>query len=308
MQYLVTGGCGFIGSHICEALVGKGEKVRIFDDLSTGYEDNISGFSDKVELVRADICDFDAVSRAMKNVDRVFHYAAMVSAFDSVDRPKVCHEINITGALNVLEAAKRAGAGRIIFASSCSVYGNGPKMPKTENMARAPESPYAVSKAACEDYMSVYAKLYGIQTVSLRFFNVYGPRQDPSSEYSGVISRFVNDTAQGFATVYGDGKQTRDFVFVRDVVQANFLAMESDKAGHGEIINIGTGKQTSLLDLLDAIKDISGRPFDVFFKNSRPGDVRHSVADITLAADLLGFTPGYTMQNGLAELLDSATV
>ncbi|MBI9076349.1 MAG: SDR family NAD(P)-dependent oxidoreductase [Desulfatibacillum sp.] len=303
MHYLVTGGCGFIGSHICEALVEQGEKVRILDDLSSGYEDNIAGFSDQVEFIKGDIRDSRAVTSAMDGVDGVFHLAGLVSAFDSVERPHACHQVNLTGTLNILTAARDAGAKRVVFASSCAVYGNNPETPKKETMPHMPESPYAVSKAGCELYMRVFANLYNLQTVCLRFFNVFGPRQDPSSEYSGVISRFVNDTAQGHACVYGDGMQSRDFIFVRDVVQANLLAMISPKVGAGEAINVGTGMEISLLDLLDYIRDIGDRGFEVLYKDSRPGDVRHSRGDISMARELLGFEPAYTIRNGLAELL-----
>lgn len=303
MQHLVTGGCGFIGSHICESLADQGEKVRIIDNLSTGYEENIAGFADRVELINGDVRDAQLLDSAMKNIDIVFHLAGLVSAFDSVERPLHCHDVNVTGTLNVLEAAKKAGVKRIVFASSCSVYGNDPEMPKKENFHASPESPYAASKKAGELYMGVYAKLYDIEAVSLRFFNVYGPRQDPSSEYSGVISRFVSDTSMGYATVFGDGRQTRDFIFVLDVVKACLLASKSEKAGAGEIVNIGTGVQTSLLEILEGVKEISGREFDVMFKDPRPGDVRHSVADISMAREILGFEPSYTIINGLSELL-----
>ncbi len=303
MHYLVTGGCGFIGSHICEALVERGDTVRIIDDLSTGYKENIAEFSDQVELIQGDIRDENAVASAVQGVDGIFHLAGLVSAFDSVDRPMACHEVNLTGTLNILNAAKDARVTRLVFSSSCALYGNNPQSPKTEAMPYVPESPYAVSKAGCELYMQVFANLYGIETVCLRYFNVFGPRQDPSSEYSGVISRFVNDTSQGWACVYGDGKQTRDFIFVRDIVQANLLAMTSQKVGKGEVLNIGTGIETSLLDLLEHIQGISDRDFDILYKDSRPGDVRHSRADISLARELLGFDPAYTMRNGLAELL-----
>ncbi|ACL03390.1 NAD-dependent epimerase/dehydratase [Desulfatibacillum aliphaticivorans] len=303
MQYLVTGGCGFIGSHISEVLAEKGEKVRILDDLSSGYEANIADFADKVEFIKGDIRDSEAVAKAMKGVDGVFHLAGMVSAFDSVERPLVCHDINVTGTLNILNAARDAGVKRVVFASSCAVYGNNPESPKVEAMTRAPASPYAASKAASELYMRVFAELYGVQTVCLRFFNVFGPRQDPSSQYSGVISRFVNDTAEGYACIYGDGLQTRDFIFVRDVVQANLLAMTSDKAGAGEPINVGTGVEISLLDLLDYMRELGDREFEVMFKDARAGDVRHSRANISKAQELLGFEPAYTIRNGLAELL-----
>ena len=303
--YLVTGGCGFIGSHIAEALVGQEQTVIIYDDLSSGYERNIAGFRDKITFIEADIRDVRALTDAMQGVDYVFHEAAMVSVFDSVERPVDNHDINITGTLNVLVAARECGVKRVVVASSAAVYGDDPALPKTEEMIPCPESPYALAKIVNEHYMRVFANLYGLETVVLRYFNVYGPRQDPGSMYSGVIAKFSDDILAGRnPTVFGDGLQTRDFIFVRDVVEANFLAMNNRDLGKGEVFNIATGRRTSLLDLLDILKDLVGKNVNPRFKDARRGDVRHSVADITRAQRKMGFTPRYDFREGLGELLE----
>jgi len=303
--YLITGGCGFIGSHIAEELVNKGRAViKIYDNLSSGFEQNITGFLDKVEFIQADIRDASSLAFAMKNVDYVFHEAALVSVFDSIERPIDNHAINITGTLNVLNAAREARVKRVVIASSAAVYGNNPELPKTEAMKPEPESPYGLAKISDEYYMSIFAKLYGLKTVILRYFNVYGPRQDPGSMYSGVISKFFNAMLKGRnPTVFGDGLQTRDFVFVKDIARANLLAMQNSSIGKGEIFNIGTGKETSLLDLLAILKDITGNNFEIQFKDARPGDIKHSVADITQAKKKLDYAPRYDIKIGFKELL-----
>jgi len=303
-MYLITGGCGFIGSHIAEALKKQKHTVIIYDNLSSGYEHNIADFREKITFIKADIRDMKALITAMQGVDYVFHKAAMVSVFDSVERPIENHDINITGTLNVLNAAKESGVKRVVAASSASVYGNDPVLPKTEDMISSPESPYAFAKVAMEHYMRLFAELYGLETVTLRYFNVYGPRQDPGSMYSGVISKFCDDIlADRKPTVFGDGLQTRDFIFIQDVVEANFLAMSNQTLGKGEVFNIATGYRTSLLDLIDIIKDLSGKDVKSRFKDVRRGDIRHSVADISRARHELGFTPLYDVKKGLMELL-----
>ncbi len=303
--YLITGGCGFIGSHVAEALVKQKHTVFIYDNLSSGYKHNIEGFMDKITFIEADIRDVQALTSAMQGVDYVFHEAALVSVFDSVERPKENHEINITGTFNVLSAAKKSGVKRVVAASSSAVYGNDPVLPKTEDMIPSPESPYALAKITMEYYMHVFAELYGLETVVLRFFNVYGPRQDPSSMYSGVISRFSDDIFAGRKpTVFGDGLQTRDFIFVKDVVDANLLAMNSQTPGKGEIFNVATGCNTSLLELLENLKDLTGKDVEPRFKDYRKGDIRHSVADISRSRHELGFSPCYNLREGLSKLLD----
>lgn len=305
MKYMVTGGCGFIGSHIAEALVKDGHAVVVFDNLSSGHESNLAAFRDRVDFIRGDIRDPAALTAAMAGVDGVFHEAALVSVFDSVERPMDNHEINITGTLNVLSAARTCGVKRVLIAASAAAYGNNPDLPKKETMRPEPESPYGLAKVAGEYYLRVFASLYGVETVSLRYFNVYGPRQDPGSMYSGVISRFADAVSAGRnPTVFGDGKQTRDFVFVRDVARANLLAMTSKRLGQGEVVNIGTGRSVSLLDLLDALQDLTGRTFDIAFNPERPGDIRHSLADIALARATLDYEPEVDIRAGLKALLD----
>ena len=305
MKYLVTGGCGFIGSHIAEALVEKGHAVRIYDNLSSGHEKNIARVRAQVEFIRADVRDFSALREAAAGVDGIFHEAALVSVFDSVERPRDNNEINIAGTLNVLLAAREQKVKRMVFASSAAIYGNDPALPKKEKMLPAPESPYALAKLTGEHYLSVFHKLYGLRTAALRYFNVFGPRQDPSSMYSGVISRFAEDIRGGVTpTIFGNGRQTRDFVYVKDVVRANLVAMSSKKAGRGEVLNIATGRRTSLLDLVKAFGDIYGRKIRPDFKPARPGDIRHSVADTARAKRVLGFKPGYTLLQGLKALVE----
>jgi nucleoside-diphosphate-sugar epimerase len=244
----------------------------------------------------------------MEGVGYVFHEAALVSVFDSVERPVENNEINITGTLNVLRAAKDAGVKRVLFAGSAAAYGNNPTLPKTEDMIPEPESPYGLAKVAGEYYMRVFARLFNVETVVLRYFNVYGPRQDPGSMYSGVISKFVEVVTGGKdPTVFGDGGQTRDFVFVKDVVQANILGMHAEGVGHGEIFNVGTGTRTSLLDLLQVLRNLTGKEFKTIFKPERAGDIRHSVADIARARRILGYEPKYTVHDGLKALLASVS-
>ena len=303
-MYLITGGSGFIGSHIAEALVARGDAVRVFDNLASGFELNLAAFRDKLEFVRGDVRDPAALAQAMHGVRYVFHEAALVSVFDSVDRPLDNHEINITGTLNVLNAARVAGVKRAVVASSAAIYGNDPALPKREDMRPQPESPYALAKIAKEYYMSVFASLYGLETVSLRYFNVYGPRQDPKSMYSGVISKFCDVLAAGKdPTIFGDGGQTRDFIFVKDVVAANLLAMESPGIGHGEAFNVATGHQTSLIDLLAVLEELTGRNFTTHFQPARAGDIRHSYADVTKARQQMGFEAKYGVREGLRHLL-----
>lgn len=305
MVYLITGGCGFIGSHVAEALVSGGNRVRIYDNLSSGYEKNISSIRNKVELIKADIRDVSAITSAMSGVDYVFHGAALVSVFDSVKRPRDNHDINITGTLNILTAARDKAVKRVVFASSAAVYGNNPELPKREDMKPEPESPYGLAKVAAEHYLAVFAKLYGLETVGLRFFNAYGPRQDPDSLYSGVISRFVKAVLDGNPpAVFGDGKQTRDFVFVDDVVQACILAMHLTGIGKGDVFNIGSGFPTSLIDLLEVLKELNGKSFDIEFHEPRAGDLKHSYADIALAGQKLLFSPRHDIRTGLKKLLD----
>jgi len=304
MTYLITGGCGFIGSHIAEALVAEGHKVIAYDNLSSGYLKNIAHLRDKVEFVKADVRDLDSLIRSCKRVDYVFHEAALVSVFESVEQPVVNNDVNITGTMNVLLAARANGVKRVVMASSAANYGNDPRLPKREDMTPLPESPYALAKICDEYYMSIFHKLYGIETTCLRYFNVYGPRQDPSSMYSGVISKF-NDVVKSGATpmIFGDGQQTRDFVFVKDIVQGNMLAMHSPNAGKGDVYNIATGSTTTLVQLLEAVARQYGKEVKPVFKDARAGDIRHSYADISRAKTVLGYAPKYDINAGLNELV-----
>ncbi len=303
--YLVTGGCGFIGSHLVEALAGEGHIVRVLDDLSSGYTRNLAHIRGRVEVIVGDVRDPAQVAAAMEGMSHVFHEAALVSVFDSVNRPRDNHDINLTGTLNVLEAARARGVRRVVMASSAAVYGNNPDLPKREDMRPEPESPYAIGKIGGEYMARVFHRLYGLETVALRYFNVYGPRQDPTSMYSGVISKFSSVLAAGGTPrIFGDGGQTRDFVFVGDVVQANLLAMRTPAAAAG-VFNVGTGRQTSLLDLLATLQAIAGRSGAPEFAEARAGDIRDSVADISRAREVLGYEPRATLHAGLAELWES---
>ena len=303
-SYLITGGCGFIGSHIAEALVAEGHRVRVFDNLATGHLENLNGFADRVEFVRGDIRDPAALQAAMQGIEFVFHEAALVSVAISVEQPEENDSINIRGTLNVLQAARAAGAKRVVLASSAAIYGNNPELPKREDMLPEPESPYALAKLVGEHYLHLFSTLYGLQTVVLRYFNVFGPRQDARSMYSGVISKFAADLQAGCApTIFGDGGQTRDFVFVKDIVQANLLAMRSDKVGRGEAFNVATNTQISLLALLEALQQIVGRRVTPQFREARAGDIRHSFADISKIKRVLGYQPRHTLTDGLRALL-----
>ena len=304
--YLVTGGCGFIGSHLAEELAGAGHRVRILDNLSSGYLRNVEHLGDRVEVVQGDVRDPAAVNQAARGVSGIFHEAALVSVFDSVNRPDDNHAINATGTLNVLQAARQAKVKRVVLASTAAAYGNDPELPKREDMRPQPESPYAVAKVMGEHYQRVFASLYGVETVTLRYFNVFGPRQDPKSPYSGVISKFCDDlAAQRQSCVFGDGQQTRDFVFVKDIVQGNILAMSDTVPGRGQIYNIASGRTASLLDLLKILGQLTGRTLVPQHKEARAGDIRHSAASIAAAQRDLGYSPKFDLSSGLKALLKS---
>ena len=303
---LITGGCGFIGSHLAEALVAEGAEVRVLDNLSSGKPENLTGFGSAIEVIRGDIRDPAIVRDAMRDVKQVFHEAALVSVTVSVEQPEENDAINIRGTLNVLQAAREANVKRVVLASSAAVYGNNPELPKRETMLPEPESPYALGKLAGEYYLKLFSRLYGVETVSLRYFNVFGPRQDGKSMYSGVISRFADDIRQGRApTIFGDGGQTRDFVFVKDVVQANLLAMRTPSAGKGEIFNVATGRQISLLQLWETLKKITGSTLAPQFREARAGDIRHSLADISKIQTSLGYEPEFSLEDGPRALLNA---
>lgn len=304
--YLVTGGCGFIGSHLAEELVAQGHRVRILDNLSSGYLRNVEHLGHRVEVIQGDVRDPAVVLRAAEGMRGIFHEAALVSVFDSVNRPDDNHAINATGTLNVLQAARQAKVKRVVLASTAAAYGNDPELPKHEGMRPQPESPYAVAKVTGEHYQRIFASLYGVETVTLRYFNVFGPRQDPKSPYSGVISKFCDDlAAQRQSCVFGDGQQTRDFVFVKDIVQGNLLAMSDAVEGKGQIYNIASGRTASLLDLLATLGRLTGRSLVPQHKEPRAGDIRHSAASIAAAQRELGYVPKYELGTGLSALLKS---
>ena len=304
MLFLVTGGAGFIGSHISDRLLADGHRVRILDNFSTGKHENIQASTD-IEVIEGDVGNYDTVRTAMEQVDIVFHEAAIASVPETVGNPLASERVNYRGTLNILEAARHAGVKRVMFACSAAVYGDLPELPKQESMAVKPLSPYAVDKLASEQACQMYTYLYGLETVSLRYFNVFGPRQDPSSPYSGVISIFSDYLGQGKQpTIYGDGEQTRDFVYVSDVVEANIKAATAPSAA-GKAINIATGGKLSINALLKTICDLKDQPFEPQYKPGRQGDIKHSRADISAAKEYLDWEPVVAFEDGLRMLFDS---
>ncbi|HEX9987175.1 MAG TPA: SDR family oxidoreductase [Chloroflexia bacterium] len=303
-KYLVTGGAGFIGSNIVEELVARGEQVRVLDDLSTGRRSNIEPFLGSIELVQGSLTSDDALSRAVAGVDFIIHQAALPSVPRSVSDPLQSHEANATGTLKLLIAARDAGVRRVVYASSSSVYGDSPVLPKREDMPTRPLSPYAVNKLAGEEYCKVFTGVYGLPTVSLRYFNVFGPRQDPTSQYAAVIPAFISAMLQDKRpTIYGDGLQTRDFTYVSNIVNANLLACESAGAD-GLAVNVACSERISLLDLVAEINRLLGKDIEPIFEPARAGDVKHSLADISLAREKLRFEPQVNFSEGLARTLD----
>jgi UDP-glucose 4-epimerase len=301
-HYLVTGGAGFIGSNLVERLVAQGERVRVLDNFSTGTYANLSPWLDRIELIAGDIRDPETVCRAMAGVAYVLHQAALPSVPRSVADPMASHEANVTGTLNVLMAARHAGVNRVVYASSSSVYGNSPELPKREEMPTNPLSPYAVSKLAGENYCRAFYQVYGLETVCLRYFNVFGPRQDPNSQYAAVIPKFVTAMLDGGQPViYGDGTQSRDFTYVDNVVAANLLACRAP-AGEaaGEVFNVACGERTTLLELVAGLERALGKEATPEFAPPRPGDVKHSLAAIDRARERLGYRPRVSFERGLA--------
>ena len=297
--YLVTGGAGFIGSHVVTELLRLGHPVRILDNFSTGRRDNLDAVGGDVDVFEGDIRSYERAHNAVKGADYVIHLAALPSVPRSVQDPLTTSEANITGALNVLLAARDAGVRRVVLASSSSIYGANAAMPKREDMLPMPISPYAVSKLAAEQYARAFATVYGLETVSLRYFNVFGPRQDPTSQYSGVVPRFMRLAIEGGRpVVFGDGRQSRDFTYVANVVDATLSAVTAEGAS-GSVCNIGCGDPKTVLDLIAAVSRVSGRPLEPEFAPPRAGDVKHSFADISLAHDLLGYEPGVGFDEGV---------
>lgn len=299
MRYLVTGGAGFIGSNTVDELVRRGHDVRVLDDLSAGKKANLAGVSTKIELTVDSVANLDALRGACRDVDAVIHLAAQTSVPRSVKDPIETNRINVEGTLNVLVAARDAKAKRVVFASSCAVYGKTNVLPIRESAALAPISPYGLSKQFGEGYGRVFQELYGLEFVALRYFNVFGPRQDPGSPYSGVLSIFNAALKDGTQpTVYGDGEQSRDFVYVENVVEANLLAAEA-KGASGLAINVGTGNRCTLNQTLSLLGKIAGRPAAAKYAAAREGDIRDSQADIALAQEALGYRPNVGFDEGL---------
>lgn len=303
-QCLVTGGAGFIGSHLVEALVARGHRVRVLDNFSTGDPANLSGVCGSIDLVEGDITDLETVRSAVRGAEIVFHQAALASVPRSVADPIATHRACVDGTLHVLLAAKEAGVRRVVYAASSSAYGNSDRLPKCETDPTAPLSPYAVAKLAGEQYCAAFSEVYGLETVRLRYFNVFGPRQTPDSPYAAVIPLFLRALTRGERPlIYGDGGQSRDFTFVDDVVQANLLAAEAPGVS-GRVFNVACGRRTSLLDLLGHLNALLGTEIAAVHTDPRPGDVRHSQADIGRARELLGYRPTTDIPSGLRRCLD----
>jgi nucleoside-diphosphate-sugar epimerase len=304
MRYLVTGGAGFIGSNTVEELVRRGHSVVVLDDLSAGKEDNLTEVRNKITFMKGTISDIEVVRKAMHEADYVLHLAARTSVPRSVKDPLETNRINIDGTLNVLVAARDAKVKRIVFAASSSAYGETPTLPKVETMQPAPISPYGVTKYVGELYAQTFGRCYGLENVSLRYFNIFGPKQDPSSPYSGVLARFcacfLEETEP---VVFGDGEQSRDFTFVENAVQANLLACEAPNVS-GRAFNVGTGGRVTLNQTLELLGQLSGKPLKPKYDPPREGDIRDSQADITQAREFLGYDPQVSFEDGLARTFD----
>jgi len=299
--YLVTGGAGFIGSHIVEELVRRGERVRVLDNFSTGRRENIAPFLEHIELVEGDLRDLPTVRRAVEGVDYVLHQAALASVPRSVADPLASNAANVTGTLHLLVAARDAEVKRVVYAASSSAYGDSPTLPKQEDMPTAPKSPYAVSKLAGEHYCRAFTEVYGLETVSLRYFNVFGPRQDPASQYAAVVPLFITAMLRGESpTIYGDGLQSRDFTYVANVVHANLLATTAPGVA-GRVFNIACGQRYTLLDLIAILNEIMDAHVTPVHTDPRPGDVRHSLADVTAAQEALGYRAEVDFREGLRQ-------
>ncbi len=302
MKCLVTGGAGFIGSHLVRALLHQGHDVSVLDDLSTGKRENVESLP--VEFIEGDVRDHRRVRKAVQDVEVVFHLAALASVGRSLHDPITSHAVNSTGTLTVLDAAHKAGVRRVVYAASSSAYGNAPELPKREDARPAPASPYAVSKLTGEHYCRVYWETFGLETACVRYFNVFGPRQDPQSEYAAVIPRFIHSALHGDApVVHGDGTQSRDFTYVANAVDATILAASAPRAP-GEVFNVACGERRSLLQLIEALEDLVEDRILPTFEEARAGDVKHSQASIDKAREVLGYAPQVGFKEGLKETVD----
>ncbi len=298
-KFLVTGGAGFIGSHLAEELVQRGHQVRIVDDFSTGKKENVASFLDKIELITGDIRDIEVCTRSAEGMDFVLHQAALTSVPHSIENPLLTNEINIKGTLNLLLASREAKVRRFVFASSAAVYGDDPHLPKKEEVVGASLSPYALSKRVGEMFCQLFARTFGLSTVCLRYFNIFGPRQDPASQYASVIPLFISSMLKNEKPViFGDGEQTRDFLFVSNAVEANMLAVEADRLG-GEVFNIGYGEETSINQLARKINEILQMNIQPAYDEPRLGDIKRSFADISWARKMLKYEPMVDFNEGL---------
>lgn len=303
-MYLVTGGAGFIGSNIVRRLVAKGEQVRVLDDFSTGKKDNLNGVGG-IEVIEGSLLDTKLLQTVLSGVDYVLHQGAIPSVPRSVADPIHSNETNITGTLVLLETARKEGVKRFVFAASSSAYGDTAVLPKIEDMQADPLSPYAVGKYSGELYARVYAAIYGLPTVSLRYFNIFGPYQDPASEYAAVIPKFILSMHKGESPViYGDGEQSRDFTYIDNAVEANLLACHSNKVGHGEVVNVACGERYSLNELVQVLNEILKTNIKPLYADPRAGDVKHSLADIERARELLGYEVRVSLREGLTRTVE----
>jgi UDP-glucose 4-epimerase len=302
-KFLVTGGAGFIGSNICKRLVSQGCFIRVVDNLLTGKKSNLADIIDKIEFIEADMGDEDVARSVMKDIDFCLHQGALPSVPRSVDNPAATHQHCLNATFTLLLAARDAGIKRFVYASSSSAYGDTPTLPKIETMQPQPLSPYAAAKLAGEYYCAVFYKVFGLETISLRYFNVFGPHQDPTSQYAAAIPAFVTAILKGCQpTVYGDGEQSRDFTYIDNVVEANLLAARVKKTC-GEVVNIACGQAVTVNEVIDIINELLGKNIKPIYTDPRPGDVKRSLADITLARKLIGFKPKVSFRDGLQEAI-----
>lgn len=303
---LVTGGGGFIGSHLVRRLLDEGYTVRVLDNFSSGHRANLEGVESSIELIEGDVQSYERVHAAVRGCELVFHEAALPSVPRSIQDPLTSSAVNVTGTLNILLAARDEGVRRVVYASSSSVYGANPELPKAETMATLPMSPYAVAKLAGEGYCRSFREVYGLDTVALRYFNVFGPGQDPNSQYAAVVPNFITAFLENRApTVHGDGEQSRDFCFIDNVVEINCLAAAAGPEAAGEAFNVACGERTTLNDMLEALRDHTGQDLEATHVDSRPGDIRHSLADIQKARDVLGYKAEVTVREGLVRAYDA---